>query len=101
MTKLNTLFEVKQAFITRGVEELQNQELINGLDILSMLKKHMCNVDDNEFEEDREYNLRAIKNGFGRVFSVYNIGDEKIYIVSYLDKNLVSEETTIMLSEEY
>lgn len=101
MLKPNTLFEVKQAFITRGVEELQNQELINGLDILSMLKKHMCNVDDNEFEEDREYNLRAIKNGFGRVFSVYNIGDEKIYIVSYLDKNLVSEETTIMLSEEY
>ena len=98
------LFNITQCGITEGIQHLVNEAVINELDLHLLLLKHMKNIDDNKHPEDIEYNLQAIKSGTGRVLSVYDVKDHRLYINSYMDKvegTTVSIETVIMLTDEY
>lgn len=47
-------------------------------------------------EEDKALNDEAVKNG-GRIFSSYNFGNEKIWIITEADRSA----TTILFPDEY
>lgn len=102
--KKDPLFKIEQMGITEGIQHLINENIMTIKDIYNLILRHSYNEDDNKDPEDREYNLQAIKSGSGRVLSVYEIKDQRIYINSYVEKQdnkTISIETTIMLCDEY
>ena len=46
--------------------------------------------------EDKELNLQSIENG-SRILSAYNVGDEKIWIITEADRS----SSCLLLSREY
>lgn len=102
--KLPVLFELTGVYTTSGVKYLLDENIINELELNILLLKHIKNIDDNKYEEDRKYNFEAIKTGTGRVLNVYELNDNRFYINSYVSKKgsrTIADETTIMLCDEY
>lgn len=98
------LFGLTGVYITNGVQYLLDENVINELDLNVLLLKHIKNIDDNKYEEDRKYNLKSIETGTGRVLSVYELHDHRFYINSYMSKKgsrTIADETMIMLCDEY
>ncbi|MGL5381066.1 hypothetical protein [Clostridium sp.] len=103
--KIEVLFTIENCSITLGIQNLIDNNELTFDDINEMLLRHMKNDDDNKYEEDREYNLQGINNG-GRVLSVYNVNNNKMYINSYIQRcsnpsTRVGCETLVMLTDEY
>ena len=91
-------------YMTNGVQYLLDENVINEFDLNVLLLKHIKNIDNNKYEEDRKYNLEAIETGNGRVLSVYELNDNRFYINSYVSKKgsrTIADETMIMLCDEY
>lgn len=105
-TNQGTLFELTNLYTTIGINKLIENNEIEMEDIMVMALRHTLNDDDNKYEEDREYNLKNIKE-CGRVLNVYKFKDYNIYINSYIqpspfdEEKRISVETVAMLSEEY
>ena len=59
------------------------------------LRRHLQLDDDNQYEEDRQANVDALKYGH-RIFSVYD-QPEKHYIITEWDRSI----PTVLLPEEY
>ena len=98
------LFGLTGVYITNGVQYLLDENIISELELNILLLKHVKNIDDNKYEEDRKYNLEAIKTGTGRVLSVYELNGHRFYINSYVSKKgsgTIADETMIMLCDEY
>ena len=72
---------IKNFNITNGALEHFKQNKIDMIDILILIEKHKFNEDENPSEEDLQANVNALHNG-GMFLSVYNIANEKVYIIS-------------------
>lgn len=100
------MFELGIITITSGINTaLADGELTNN-DIQYILLRHLNNVDDNKYPEDRKANQQAINEGNGRVLTVHNIEHstgktERIYCIT---EGLGSPEylnTCILYADEY
>lgn len=47
--------------------------------------------------EDAEANRLAVETGEGRIFSAYQYGDKRVWVITEADRSA----TTVLLSEEY
>lgn len=100
-SKYITYFDIEKVVITPGAKELMIKENLTTSKLLLLLEKHKFNEDDNPNEEDKKANKLATITG-GMFLSAYKIGNEKVYIISYIDPTEVkSLETTILLATEY
>lgn len=101
-----TLFNVTNTYITKGVQSLIENEKIDNMDVYNMIINHTRNIDDNKYKEDVKWNLENVKH-CGRVLSVYELKDNRFYVNSYISKDPMDEEyriateTTVMLCDEY
>ena len=96
-----TYFDIDNVSITPGAIQHFKNIGYDKVDILILIEKHKFNEDDNPHKEDLKANVNALHHG-GMFLSVYNIENEKVYIISYIDpKETKSLETTVLLASEY
>ena len=89
-------FSLGQLVVTKGIQSKINNDvdfLINVLEILERYRR--CDWGDL-CEDDKAQNENALIDG-ERIFAVYNIGKEKVYIITEHDRSV----TTILFPEEY
>ena len=92
MSTKTRLFNIGQAVMTRGVvADLKNGE---GFELLL---RHASGDFGDLGEEDTELNWQAIKTGNDRIFSAYNVGDVRYYVITEWDRSV----TTILRADEY
>lgn len=100
-------FSTKGIYMTRDIQSYLEQGKLQHSEILESVEKHFCNL-GHECEQDNKMNEHAIKNKYGRVFSVFNICNHKIYIITdglHLANDPVHggtyPMTTILFPDEY
>ena len=82
--------------MTRGVHIKIKEDVDFAIGVLDAFERYQrCDFGDL-CEEDKTENEQALKNG-NRIFAVYNIGNEKIWIITEHDRSV----TTILFPEEY
>lgn len=67
----------------------------HNIDALTLLIRHQ-RLDTDCNKEDSEANRRALKDG-GRIFSVFNVGPDKLWIITESDRS----STCILKPEDY
>lgn len=96
------LFKAKNICMTCGVKAMVDNEELSMTVIQELLYKHFNN-DGSECKSDNRENAKAIKSNYGRVVSVFNVNNEKLWIITdglgcdHPDYPL----TTVLLPEEY
>lgn len=85
-------FLLGQIVCTLGILALN----LSGFDYASMLIRHQSGDWGDIPDEDKAQNDAAL-DGSDRVFSSYNIGERKIWIITEQDRST----TTLLLPEEY
>ena len=89
-------FSLGKLVMTRAVHEKMNSDIDFAIGVLESFERY-CSCDWCDLcSEDKAENEKALKNG-GRIFALYNIGNEKIYIITEWDRSV----TTILFPEEY
>ena len=89
-------FSLGQLVMTRGVHSKIKEDVDFAVGVLDAFERYQrCDFGDL-CEEDKTENEQALKNG-NRIFAVYNIGNEKIWIITEHDRSV----TTILFPEEY
>ena len=89
-------FSLGQLVMTRGVHSKIKEDVDFAVGVLDAFERYQrCDWGDL-CAEDKAENEQALKNG-DRIFAVYNIGNEKIWIITEHDRSV----TTILLPEEY
>ena len=89
-------FKLGKLVMTRGVHIKIKEDVDFAIGVLDAFERYQrCDFGDL-CEEDKTENEQALKNG-NRIFAVYNIGNEKIWIITEHDRSV----TTILLPEEY
>lgn len=68
----------------------------HGVNISVLLKRHVAGDCGDMDVEDKATNKNAITYG-GRVFSSYNVGDDKLWIITEHDRS----STTVLLPSDY
>ena len=97
-------FATKGIYITNGIKFSIDENEISASWIQQCIAKHFNNQGE-ECKKDNKANETAIKRKDGRVFSVFNKDNNKIYIIT--DGLHLAEEyaeypmTTVMFPEEY
>ena len=82
--------------MTRGVPSKIKEDVDFAIGVLDAFERYQrCDWGDL-CDEDKAENEHALKEG-ERIFSVYNIGDEKFLIITEWDRSV----TTLLLTEEY
>ena len=92
------MFNLKDLFLTIGIKELLEEEVLNVDVLVSSIARHLNNESEVD-EEDRNTNLWAINNNKGRVLNSYTFKDIKFWIITELDRKY--GYTTILLPSEY
>ena len=88
------LFKLGQITSTSAAMDLLEE---NNESCISLLRKHVSgDFGDALCEEDKELNLQSIENG-SRILSAYNVGDEKIWIITEADRS----SSCLLLPAEY
>jgi len=89
-------FELGHIIMTKGITEREanNEGFANFL--TDSMKRHSNGDWGDLSEEDKQENELSLKQGL-RVLSKYHYGEEKILIVTDVDKSM----TTILFPEEY
>ena len=84
-----------QLVVTRAVHNRieKDDEFAKG--VFSSLRRYYSGDWGDLCDEDRQMNDNALKDG-ERIVAVYNIGDDKIYIITEWDRSV----TTIMFPSE-
>lgn len=90
------LFQLGQTCITKGVNQLIENENISYDDVTSMIRKHVTGDFGELCEEDKEINLQAIKDG-DRILSKYKIKENSFYVITEWNRSV----TTVLLCDEY
>ena len=89
-------FSLGKLVMTRAVHEKMNSDIDFANGVLESFERYRscdwCDLGDS----DKTENEKAIRNG-ERIFAPYNIGNEKIYIITEWDRSV----TTILFPEEY
>lgn len=89
-------FKLGKLVMTRGVHSKIKEDVDFAIGVLDAFERYQrCDFGDL-CEEDKTENEQALKNG-NRIFAVYNIGNEKIWIITEHDRSV----TTILFPEEY
>ena len=89
-------FSLGKLVMTRAVHEKMNSDIDFAIGVLESFERYRsCDWGDLS-ESDQAENEHALKEG-ERIFAVYNIGKEKVYIITEHDRSV----TTILFPEEY
>ena len=89
-------FKLGKLVMTRGVHSKIKEDVDFAVDVLDAFERYQrCDWGDL-CDEDKAENEQALKDG-ERIFALYNIGNDKIYIITEHDRSA----TTILLPEEY
>ena len=89
-------FKLGKLVMTRGVHSKIKEDVDFAIGVLDAFERYQrCDWGDL-CEEDKAENEHALKEG-ERIFAVYNIGKEKVYIITEHDRSV----TTILFPEEY
>lgn len=82
--------------MTRAVHDKMNSDIDFAIGVLDSMEKYRsCDWGDLS-ESDQAENEHALKEG-ERIFALYNIGNEKVYIITEWDRSV----TTILFPYEY
>lgn len=95
------MFNIGAVHITQGINYSLEAGEISPQQIQTILIKHMNNIDDNIYPEDRALNQEAINNNCGRVLTVHKISDFKIYCITEGLGNPEYLNTIILHADEY
>ena len=89
-------FALGKLVMTKAVHErmILNSDFAAG--VLSSLQRYINGDWGDLCESDKAENEKAIRNG-ERIFALYNIGSDKIYIITEWDRSV----TTILFPYEY
>ncbi len=87
------LFEMGRTSGTPGVMAMLEEA---GVTAQSLFERHHMGFWGNVDEDDWQANERALVEG-DRLFSVYKVGEQKVYVITEADRSA----TTIMLADEY
>ena len=89
-------FKLGKLVMTRGVHSKIKEDVDFAVGVLDAFERYRrCDFGDL-CVEDKSENEQALKDG-ERIFAVYNIGDEKLWIITEWDRSV----TTLLLPEEY
>lgn len=89
-------FKLGKLVMTRGVHSKIKEDVDFAVGVLDAFERYRrCDWSDLS-ENDQAENEHALKEG-ERIFAVYNIGDEKLWIITEWDRSV----TTLLLAEEY
>ena len=89
-------FKLGKLVMTRGVHSKIKENVDFAVGVLDAFERYRrCDFGDL-CVEDKSENEQALKDG-ERIFAVYNIGDEKLWIITEWDRSV----TTLLLPEEY
>ena len=85
-----------QLVVTRAVHNRIEKDDKFAKGVFSSLRRYYSGDWGDLCDEDRQMNDNALKDG-ERIVAVYNIGDDKIYIITEWDRSV----TTILFPSEY
>ena len=89
-------FSLGKLVMTRAVHDKMNSDIEFAIGVLGSFERYKrCDWGDL-CSEDKAENEKSLRNG-ERIFALYNIGNEKIYIITEWDRSV----TTILFSHEY
>ena len=89
-------FKLGKLVMTRGVHNKIKEDVDFAIGVLDAFERYQrCDWGDL-CEDDKAQNENALIDG-ERIFAVYNIGKEKVYIITEHDRSV----TTILFPEEY
>lgn len=89
-------FKLGKLVMTRGVHSKIKEDVDFAIGVLDAFERYQrCDWGDL-CEDDKAQNENALIDG-ERIFAVYNIGKEKVYIITEHDRSV----TTILFPEEY
>ena len=90
-------FKLGKLVMTRGVHSKIKEDVDFAIGVLDAFERYQrCDWGDL-CSEDKAENEKAIRDGAERIFALYHIGTEKIYIITEWDRSV----TTILFPEEY
>ena len=89
-------FSLGKLVMTRAVHEKMNSDIDFAIGVLESFERYRSCDWCDLCSEDKAENEQALRNG-ERIFVPYNIGNEKIYIITEWDRSV----TTILFSHEY
>ena len=94
----NYKFNLGTTVMTKAISDAINESAVFSLEVNKAFERYQnCDWSDMEFEEDKELNDRAVKNGSERIFATYNTSKGKIYIITEWDRSY----TTILFPSDY
>lgn len=85
-----------QLVVTRGVHEKIEQDSEFAKGVFTSLRRYYSGDWGDLCDSDKEMNEIALKDG-KRIFAMYNIGSNKIYIITEWDRSV----TTVLFPSEY
>ena len=89
-------FSLGKLVMTRAVHDKMNGDIDFAIGVLESFERYQhCDWGDLS-ESDQAENEQALKEG-ERIFGLYNIGNEKVYIITEWDRSV----TTILFPYEY
>ena len=89
-------FSLGKLVMTKGVHDRMNSDIDFAIGVLESMEKY-CSGDWGDLcESDKTENEKAIRDS-ERIFALYNIGSDKIYIITEWDRSV----TTILFPYEY
>ena len=89
-------FVLGKLVMTKAIHDKMNTDVDFAIGMLESFERYK-RCDWGELcEEDKAENEKALIDG-ERIFALYNIGNEKIYIITEWDRSV----TTILFPEEY
>ena len=90
-------FKLGKLVMTRGVHSKIKEDVDFAIGVLDAFERYQrCDWGDL-CNSDKAENEKAIRDGADRIFALYHIGTEKIYIITEWDRSV----TTILFPEEY
>lgn len=87
-------FQLGQTVATPGAIELMEQHNVSPV---VFLDRHVSGDWGDLDPEDKARNDAALASGEERLFSSYNVGDEKLWVITEWDRSV----TTILLPSDY
>ena len=89
-------FSLGKLVMTRAVHDKMNSDIDFAIGVLDSMERYRSCDWGDLCESDKAENEQALKDG-ERIFALYNIGSDKIYIITERDRSV----TTILFPYEY
>lgn len=89
-------FSLGKLVMTKAVHDRMNSDIDFAIGVLESFERYLNGNWGDLCESDKAENEKALKDD-ERIFALYSIGTEKIYIITEHDRSV----TTILFSYEY